>query len=432
MNEAQEMELCFDRLWPLPRSITGEGVRRTHDILSEIIPLTRHEYPTGKKVLDWEIPKEWVVSDAYVVGPGGQRMLDVHDNNLHLVGYSIPFRGGVSLKQLEEHLYSMPERPGAIPYVTSYYKPAWGFCLSHDQRKSLPDGDYEVVVDTKLIDGSLTLSDLVIRGETDEEVLFHTYTCHPSLANNELSGPIVTAFLARRLMALPQRRLTYRFVFVPETIGAVAYLDTHGGHFRKHLLAGYICSCVGDGGVCHYKASRRGNTPADRVAEYVLDRRFGRNYRRRDFSPLGSDERQYCSIGFDLPVGVITRTMFGEYPEYHTSDDNKSLMDFEAMSEMVDILCEFCETHERNRVFINTKPLGEPRLSRYIDYKTIGTIVPDEVTLAAKWCVHYCDGRHDLLDIAERSGVALGVLDEVSELLAKSGLLALPQKREDR
>jgi aminopeptidase-like protein len=429
-TEKREIEAYFDRLWPLLRSITGDGVRQTHEILRELVPLVTHEYPSGSRVLQWKIPQEWKVRDAYVRTPAGQLILNVWDNNLHLVGYSIPARAKLSREDLDKHLFSIPAMPEAIPYVTSYYKPKWGFCLPHAQREALPPGEYDVVVDTELFDGSLTLSDLVIEGSSSDEILFHTYTCHPSLANNELSGPLVTAFLARRIAAMAGLRYTYRFVFAPETIGAIAYLDTHGEDLKKTLKAGYVISCVGDSGASHYKASKRNSSAADRVAEHVLERRFGQRFERHSFSPSGSDERQYCSIGFDLPVGVICRTMFGRYPEYHTSRDNKSLMDFDAMVETVDLLVKICDCHERNRVYVNTQPNGEPQLSKYFDYRTRDMRFADEYTMAAKWCVHYCDGRNDLLEIASLSGIGFQVLADVAERLATAGLFRVIQPGE--
>ena len=265
-KERALLEDCFDRLWPIMRSITGDGVRETHDILGELIPLERMEIPSGTKTFDWTVPKEWVFRDAYVIDPNGGRILDARHNTLHLVNYSEPFRGTLSRGELDDHLYSLPERPDAIPYVTSYYRPRWGFCLSQAQRNALPDGDYQVVVDTDLIDGSLTLSECVLPGESTDEVLLSTYTCHPSMANNELSGPLVAAALAKRIAAWPKRRLTYRFVFAPETIGAIAYLSKRGEHLKQSLVAGYIITCVGIPAPFTYQRSRRGNSLADKVA----------------------------------------------------------------------------------------------------------------------------------------------------------------------
>jgi aminopeptidase-like protein len=290
-DSPEDIATYFDRLWPILRSITGEGVRETHEILAELVPLKRIEIPTGTAVFDWTVPQEWVVREAYVIAPGGERILDVLDNNLQLLNYSMPFDGVVSRTELVEHLHTLPDQPEAIPYVTSYYSPRWGFCTSHRDLELLPEGDYRVVIDTELIDGSLTISEAVLPGDEDAEVLLSAYTCHPSLANNELSGPLVTAFLYRRMAALPRRRLTYRFVFLPETIGSISYLARHGAHFKQKMVAGYVVTCIGDGGSFTYKRSRRGGSAADRAAAHVL--RTGRHeHRILDFFPdSGSDER---------------------------------------------------------------------------------------------------------------------------------------------
>lgn len=422
-RERAELEAVFDRLWPLPRSLTGEGVRATHDILAERLPLQRHEVPSGRKVFDWTVPPEWVVRQAYVEAPDGERILDVHRNNLHLVGYSVPFTGTVSREELDDHLYSLPDRPDAIPYVTSYYAPRWGFCLPDRQRRVLASGDYRVVVDTELVQGSMTLSEAVLPGDTDEEVLLSANTCHPSLANNELSGPLVAAFLYGRLAAWPRRRLSYRFAFLPETIGAIAFLALRGEHLRRRLRAGLVLTCAGDGGALTYKRTRRHGSLTDRAAEQVLPG-FG-PVRWRDFTPTGSDERQYASPGFDLPVGSLMRTMYGEYPEYHTSDDDRSLIDFDALQGSIDAAEALCRAVDVGGArYRNLAPFGEPQLGRRGLY-------PD-LTLAAKnvgaadaifWLLNLSDGDHDLLAIAERSGLPLEALVDAAERCAAAGLL---------
>jgi len=423
MNEVNEIENMFDELWPILRSITGDGVRKTHDILSRIVPLTRYEIPSGTKVLDWTIPPEWVVREAYVINPDGRRILDIAENNLHLLNYSIPFQQTVSREELDQHLYSIPDKANAIPYVISYYNPTWGFCISHKERMQLPDGDYTVIIDTDHIQGSLTLSEFVLPGETQQEVFFHTYTCHPSLAHNELSGPLAAIFLARRLSQLPNRRLTYRFVFTPETIGAIAYLAMRGEELRQNMIAGYVITCVGDNGPLTYKYSRDGNTLADRVAEYVFDQLENGRVSYRPFDPYGSDQRQYCSQGYRLPVGSIMRTPYGEYPEYHTSLDNKNIMDFEAMAKTIDVYSKVVNTLELNRTYKNTKPYGEPQLEKIKEiYYNTDTMHASDITLAAKWEIHFCDGEHDLLDIANMSRLDIDLLYKVAERLASAGL----------
>ncbi|HUY35264.1 MAG TPA: DUF4910 domain-containing protein [Pirellulales bacterium] len=414
----------FDRLWPLLRSLTGEGVRRTHDMLAELVPLQRLEIPSGTACFDWTIPPEWICRQAYVVAPDGRRMLDVAEHNLHLVNYSAPFRGRVTRDQLEEHLHSLPDQPDAIPYVTSYYAPRWGFCLTQRQRDRLPEGNYLVVIDTEHVAGSLTISHAVLPGDEPDEVLISTYTCHPSLANNELSGPLAAAFLHRRLAALPRRRLTYRFVWLPETIGSIAYLHLYGEHLRRRLVAGYVVSCVGDPAPFTYKRSRRGDTPADRAALVALRRLSGERTRVLDFDPSGSDERQYCSPGFDLPVGVIARSIYGSYPQYHTSLDNRDFISFEALVESVDALLATLGVLEHNVVYRRTNPYGEPQLGRRGLYPTLGTRRGrDERLTALRWLLNLADGRHDLVAIAERSRVDFELLREAAEECLAAGLI---------
>ena len=424
-----EIEAYFDRLWPIFRSITGNGVRRTHKILSELIPLHTTEVPTGTKVLDWTIPKEWVVNEAYLVDPNGNHILDIKENNLHLLNYSIPFIGEVTLQELNKHLYSIEKMPNAIPYVTSYYEPRWGFCLTHKQRNQLSNGLYRVHIDTELIDGSMTISDIVLPGETDQEIFFSTYTCHPSLANNELSGPLVTAYIYKYLSELKNRKFTYRFLFAPETIGAITYLSKKGQFLKKNTLAGFVVTCVGDDGKFYYKKSRNGNTILDKAMECILNNDEQIDCKIIDFFPWGSDERQYCSPGFDLPIGSLTRTMYGKYPEYHTSLDDKEFISFPAMIETIKLyakVCSFLEKNEKNIndnmhmqkktgksskkncIYINKKPWGEPQLGKYGLYPTLSNMndaVDVEKINAIRWILSYSDGKHGLLDIANLSKI---------------------------
>lgn len=425
------IEALFDRLWPLLRSITGEGVRASHDILSEVLPLQRIEVPSGTQVFDWVVPKEWIVREAYVIAPDGQRILDVDDNNLRLVNYSVPFRGTLSRTTLDNHLHSRPDLRDAIPYVTSYYEPRWGFCLSANERAAMPDGDYNVVVDTELKDGALTISEAVLPGQETDEVLISTYTCHPSLANNELSGPLVAAMLYRRLAAWPERRLTYRFVFAPETIGAIAYLSLRGDHLRDHLVAGYVATCCGLNTHFTYKRSRRGESFADRAALHAL-KSLGADYRIRDFAPTGSDERQYCSPGFNLPVGSLIRGAYGEYPEYHTSLDNKALIDFAAIRGTVDIYEAMCRTLDRSETFENLLPYGEPQLGRRGLYPTLGAVDQAGRVQAMMWVLNLSDGDHDLLSIAERSGLSIDQLWPAAIAAEKAGILRRRSRKEIR
>ena len=423
MTRAEELtalETYFDRLFPILRSITGAGVRATHDILGELVRLERFEVPSGTPAFDWTVPKEWAVKEAYIVTPSGERILDIRDNNLHLLNYSAPFRGRLSRRELDKHLHSLPEQPNAIPYLTTYYKERWGFCLTHAQRQSLAAGDYEVVIDTELKEGSLTLSEAVLPGESAEEILISTYTCHPSMANNELSGPLVAAFLYRRIAALENRRYTYRFVFLPETIGALVYLNRRGEQLKKNLVAGYVVTCIGDAGGFTYKRSKQHHSLADRAAEYALRDEAAEIL---DFSPFGSDERQYCSPGFNLPVGSLMRTMYGRYPEYHTSLDNKGFVSFTALQASVDVYEETLLTLEQNRRYLNLFPHGEPRLDKRGLYDSLGHSNVPDLTKTVLWLLSYSDGEHDLLDIAKRSEFSVAQLHAAAQRCVQVGLL---------
>ncbi len=418
------MERTFDRLWPLDRSLTGPGVRATHDILGELLPLERTEVPSGTAVFDWTVPPEWSLGEAYVIAPDGRRILDAGENNLHLVGYSSPFRGTLSRAELDTRLHSLPDLPDAIPYVTSYYNETWGFCISQRDRDALPEGDYEVVIDTTLDpQGSLTLSEAVLPGDSDREVLISTYTCHPSMANNELSGPLVAAFLYRRLAARPDRRLTYRFAFQAETIGAIAYLAQRGAHLRDKLVGGLVATCVGLDAPFLYKRSASGDTAIDRTAEQVLRER-GNDHDIVDFYPWGSDERQYCSPGFELPVGCLMRGSFFERPEYHTSLDNRDLISFAALSETVSVYEEICRALERNATYRNLVGCGEPQLGRRGLYPTTGARREvEQERQDLMWVLSMSNGRRDVIDIAQRSGATLARIDAAARKCLDAGLL---------
>jgi aminopeptidase-like protein len=417
-----EIELLFDRLWPLLRSITGEGVRETLSILSEVVALQRIEVPSATRVFDWTIPPEWVVREAYVLTPTGERILNVRENNLHLLNYSAPFKGTLTLEELDEHLHSLPEQPHAIPYVTSYYERRWGFCISQHERDTLPEGSYKVVIDTEHIQGSLSIGEAVLPGSQEGEVLISTYTCHPSLANNELSGPLVAAFLYRRLSRWPTRRLTYRFVFAPETIGAIAYLAMRGEHLREHLRAGYVVSCAGTEDRFTLKRSRRGDTLADRAALHVLSR-LPEEPRVLAFFPTGSDERQYCSPGFNLPVASVMRSMYGTYPEYHTSLDDRDLISYEALRGSVDVYERILCVLDANVRYVSQAPFGEPQLSPRGLYDTLGTRDSSAFTVALLWLLNLADGEHDLLEAAELSGIDFAELAAAGRACRDAGLV---------
>jgi aminopeptidase-like protein len=414
------MRALFERLWPINRSIAGPGLRETLDVLAEIVPTQRITRPSGSEVFDWTVPEEWEVHEAYLLDPEGRRRADVAEHNLHLVAHSAPFRGRMSLEELRPHLFSLPDQPDAIPYVASFYRRDWGFCMRHRELLELPEGEYEVVVDTELRPGRVEVGEAVLEGESSDEVLFSTYVCHPMLASNELSGPLVLAFLYERLRALEHRRLTYRFVLGAETIGTLCYLHERGEHLREHLVAGYVLTCLGDPGPFTLKTSRRGDTLADRAAAVVL---HGRPHTIVGFDPgNGSDERQYCSPGFDLPVASVMRTMYSLYPEYHTSLDDESYISFEAMAEGVEIYAAIVRALEANCTWVSQAPYGEPQLGKRGLYPGTSTKAPLSVK-PTMWVVNLADGRHDLLAMAERSGQPIDELAEAAQKLAAAGLL---------
>jgi aminopeptidase-like protein len=422
-RNVDEFELATSlsqRLFPLLRSLTGDGVRVSHDIIGEILPLERVEVPSGTPVFDWNVPQEWRVNDAYIIGPDGEQRFNVRYNSLRLVSYSVPFKGKLTLRQLDEHLHSLPDLPNAIPYVTSYYKPRWGFCLTEDERSSLPDGDYQVVVDTELFDGSMTMSEAVLHGSSGKEVLFSAYTCHPRLANDELTGAIALPLLYRRLAKQSDRRLTYRFLFAPETIGSLAYLAQNGEALRQNLIAGCVVNNLARSEPYRFKRSQRGDTLIDRAFAHVL--REHANI-LTDFEPIGSDERQFCSPGFDLPVGNFARSE-AYFPEYHTSLDNLENMSIGSVIEAVDRLEEVCAILEGNKIFRNCSPFGEPQLSRRNAYPDLGsTSKPEENLLATMWTLNQSNGSRDLLSIAERSKISFDIIAERAAVLEKARLL---------
>lgn len=398
-TEGEHLHALAGRLFPINRSITGDGVRETLRILREELPgLAIHEVPSGTSVLDWTIPDEWNVRSAYLEGPSGERVLDFADCNVHLVGYSVPVDARLPLSELQSHLHSDPEHRSAIPYVTSYYHRTWGFCLSADQRESLPDGEYHAVIDATLEPGALTYADLVIPGDLAEEVLISTYVCHPSLANNELSGPMVAVGLAQWLLSLPRRRYTYRFVFAPETIGAITYIAQNLEHLRASVVAAVNLTCIGDEGDYSYMATRLGNTALDRIARRVVRTRE----RSVEYSYLdrGSDERQYGMPGVDVPMISLMRTKYGSYPEYHTHLDDLSVVTPAGLQGGLD-LARDCLIELEHSDYFRATVLGEPQLGRRGLYHTMhARTVADEVLLRTH-VLAYADGEHSVTDMAE-------------------------------
>jgi aminopeptidase-like protein len=409
----------MEALYPICRSITGDGVRRTLDLVEQQIPLERTEVPTGTKVFDWEILNEWNIRDAYIADARGRRLVDFRAHNLHVVSYSAPVRRSMTLAELKPHLYSLPERPDWIPYRTSYYREHWGFCLKHRDLERLGPGPFEVVIDSTLAPGNLTYAECIVPGRTDGEAIVYTHTCHPSLANDNLSGIAAAAVLARALRS-EQPRLTWRFVFGPGTIGSLAWLSRNEPRLGR-VRAGLTVGLLGDGGALTYKRSRRGNRVTDRAAEYVL--RGVAGARLVDFEPYGYDERQFCSPGFDLPVGRLTRSANGQYPEYHTSADNLELLSPACLAESLRALASMIAVLDENRALRNLTPKGEPRLGRRGLYGTMGgATAPTEFEHALLWVLSFSDGEHDLLAIAKRSGLDFDLLARAAAALEDAGL----------
>lgn len=405
-------------LFPICRSITGPGVRETLVYLHKLLPsLNVHDVPSGTSVFDWTVPDEWIIRDAYIADESGKRVVDFRENNLHVVGYSEPVDIWLEREDLEEYLYSLPDQPSSIPYVTSYYKRRWGFCLTHNLRVALPRGLYHVVVDSDLRPGVLTYADLIIPGETDKEVLLSTYICHPSMANNEISGPVVTTALAHWLQSLAKRRYTYRIVFIPETIGSIVYLSENYKLMKERTVAGFVVTCVGDDRAYSFLPSRCGKTMADRISTHVL-KHHAKNYVSYSFLERGSDERQYCSPLIDLPVVSVMRTKYGRYPEYHTSQDNLSLISPEGLAGAYDAIRKCLMGLEVNYTYSNVH-FGEPQLGKRGLYSSLSYQDPDtQSNLLA-----YADGKKDLLEISEIIGENILNVAEIAARLECNGLI---------
>ena len=418
---AEAIEL-IERMFPLCRSLTGDGVRATLDLIEEEIPLSRTEVASGTRVFDWIVPDEWNLREAYLATADGTRVVDARDSNLHVVSYSEPVRATLPLEHLRERLHSLPEQPGVIPYRTSYYDRTWGFCLSHDQLESLRPGEYEVVIDSSLEPGHLTYAESLIEGEGEGEVLISTYVCHPSLANDNLSGIAVATMLAKRLRGRRLRH-SYRFLFAPGTIGPLAWLDRNLESLDR-IEHGLALSCIGDAGGLTYKRSRRGDAQVDLAVETVL-RDSGDPHRVLPWEPWGGDERQFCAPGFDLPVGTLMRTPHGEFDGYHTSADELARLDPEALGGAVETCLALVEVLESNRRCTNLSPYGEPQLGRRGLYRSAGGAVatPDDER-ALLWVLNQSDGERSLLEISRSSGLTYPVVQRAAERLERAGLLA--------
>lgn len=450
----EELYGLVEELYPLCRSITGDGVRETLRRIGDRIPLEVREVPTGTEVLDWTVPEEWNVRRAWIRGPDGQKVVDFADHNLHLVGYSRPVRRRMTLEELRPHLHTLPDRPDWIPYRTTYYTDDWGFCLRHRTLEAMEPGEYQVVIDADMEEGHLSYGECVLPGRSEEEVLVSAHCCHPSMCNDNLSGLAVATGLARALAERDDRRYTYRFVFVPGTIGSITWLARNEGGAVDRVRHGLVLTGVGDPGAPTYKRTRHGDAEIDRAAETVLRRRYGGDGEARadggleggpdggtsdggtsdggtgdgatirDFSPYGYDERQYGSPGFALPVGCLMRTPHGAYPEYHTSADDLDFVAPGSLRDSLELCLDLVDVLEGNGRYRNLKPRGEPRLGRRGLYRdTGGDRLPDFET-ALLWVLSFSDGDHTLLDIARRSGLEFAALRQAADALLETDLLA--------
>ncbi len=423
----KEMYSFIEELYPICRSITGGGVRETLQEIRMRIPLEMHEVPSGTKVFDWTVPLEWNVSDAYIMNREGKRVVDFKAHNLHVMGYSLPVKKKMPLADLKDHLFTMPDHPEWIPYRTSYYKENWGFCLRHADFERLPDDEYEVVIDSSLQPGSLTYGEFYVPGETSDEILVSCHVCHPSMCNDNLSGIAVAVKLAET-MATRQTRYSYRFLFIPGTIGSITWLALNE-QMVSRIKHGLVLTGVGDAGSITYKKSRQGNAEIDRAMTHVL-RHSGKAYAIIDFFPYGYDERQYCSPGFNLPVGCFMRAQHGQYPEYHSSADNLDFVKAEFLVQSYEQCLEVLDLLEGNRTYMNQNPKCEPQLGRRGLYRTVAGQQEKQWTeLALFWVLNASDGHHTLLDIAERADLPFGRIQSATEALLEVGLLKECQSR---
>jgi aminopeptidase-like protein len=422
LSSGSALHALASRLYPILRSVTGPGVRETLSILAEHAPIELREIASGTRVLDWTVPKEWILRRARLAAPDGRVIADAARHNLEVLNFSAGHRGRVALADLRPHLHSLPDRPDVVPYRTSYYREDWGFCLPHRIAASLPEGEYEVDIDAEHRDGSMTWGECVLPGESADSVLISTHCCHPSMANDNLSGMVVTAALAGELAARPRRRLTYRFLWLPGTIGAIAWLATHEPEAAT-VRHGLVAAGLGDGGRFHYKRSRRGDAVVDRAVPVALAG-LGEPLEVEDFVPFGYDERQYNSPGFDLPVGALTRTPWGRYPEYHTSADDLEFVRPAHLERSLAVYRAVVDVLEGNVRYRNLNPKGEPMLGRRGLYRAVGGGDDGrERELALLWVLNLSDGEHDLLAVAERSGLPFAAVRAAADALLDADLL---------
>jgi aminopeptidase-like protein len=415
-------------LFPISRSLTGPGVRETLQYIQNLIPeLKIRSVPSGTQAFDWVVPDEWTIRGAFIDDSAGNRLVDFKHNNLHVVGYSNPVDIWLTLEELKQHLHSLPDQPNAIPYVTSYYSKNWGFCLTHDQLQSLESGQYHVVIDTDLKPGVLNYGELILPGELDQEILLSTYICHPSMANNELSGPVVTTALSQWLNILEKRKYTYRIVYLPETIGSIVYLSKHLKHLKQQVIAGFNITCIGDDRCYSYLPSRNGKTLSDKIALHVLNH-TDPDFKRYTWLDRGSDERQYCAPNVDLPMASIMRSKYGEYPEYHTSLDDLELVTQSGLQGGFDILSKAIDIIENN-VYFQNKALCEPQLGNRGLYPTLSTKESGKEVRTMMNILSYCDGNKSLLEIAELINKPFCELNSIIETLIEHELLEKLEKK---
>ncbi|WP_375154920.1 DUF4910 domain-containing protein [Stratiformator vulcanicus] len=423
-SDGEELHRLCETLYPICRSQTGHGVRRTLAQLQNLIPLDIHEVPTGTEVFDWVVPQEWNIRDASIRDQDGNRLIDFKDSNLHVVNGSVPCRETVTWNELKSHLHTLPEYPNWIPYRTAFHKHDWGFCLTQRQYNELErrggEQAYEVCIDASIKDGSLTFGECFLPGESEEEVFISTHVCHPSLANDNLSGIAVATFLAKEL-SQRKRRFSYRFVFVPATIGAITWLALNDRQTDK-IRHGLVLALLGDAGALNYRRSRSGDAEIDRVAAAVLRR--DQHARLHDFEPYGYDQRQYCSPGFNLPMGTLTRTLDGQFPEYHTSADNLGFIKPESLANSLETCLSICSALERNQVYRSLNPKCEPRLGHHGLYESFGSGTDSkQLQRAVQWVLNFSDGTHSVVDIAERADFDFELIATAAERLEQCGLI---------
>jgi aminopeptidase-like protein len=418
----QEMYKLMADLFPICRSITGNGVRETFKIIKDYVPLKIHEIPTGTEVFDWTVPKEWNIKDAYIKNSKGEKVVDFQKSNLHIVNYSVPINQVMPLEELETHLFTLPDYPERIPYRTSYYKESWGFCLSHEQFLAMQETEYEVCIDSSLEPGYLSYGEYYLQGESQDEILISCHTCHPSLCNDNLSGIALATLLAKHLSQVAPRKYSYRVLFIPGTIGSITWLALNENNVHK-IKHGLVITGVGDPGNFTYKKSRRGNADIDRAVTHVL-KHSGQEHQIIDFFPYGYDERQYCSPGLNLPVGCFMRSSHSHYSEYHTSADNLSFVQPQYLADSFSKCLSALYILEYNQTYLNQNPKCEPRLGKRGLYRAVGGHAEEQVNeLALLWVLNLSDGEHTLLEIAEQSKLSFDTIKKAADALLTHGLL---------